>query len=128
MKKVLIALLTLTLFAIPALAQEDPPTAGIEYQWESKLGKLRADSGRPNVYVFDTYEPMTAKREDSVQWNERVAEKIKPKLTEKAFDIHQRLLKIDDVGGVFITYRLIMIQTFPLVRQDPLPAIKEILK
>lgn len=111
-----------------AYAQDESPEPGMQYQWESQLGKLRADSGRPHVYVFDTYDPMTTDRDVNVAWTERVPEKLEKKLTTKALDIHQRLLKLNDVGGVFIGYRVIMIQTFPLVRQDPLPAIKEILK
>ena len=114
-----------------------PPTQGpvIEmHQWESDIGKLRVLEAAPGILVFDTYEAMTVgegdvdARDVTVGWKERNADSVKKKLTEQAFDIHQRLLAIADVGGVFISYRMIMIQTFPLVRNNPLPLIKKVLE
>lgn len=96
------------------------------YEWASTIGALRSSEQDPNLFVFDTYDSMTKSKEDVLQMGQREKE-AKKVLTDEAFDIWSRLWKLDDVVGIAVTFRSILIRKFPLAaKENLLPKIHAI--
>jgi hypothetical protein len=96
------------------------------YEWASTMGALRS-SDDPNLFVFDTYDSLTKSKEGVLQMGqlEKEAQKV---LTDQAFDVWSRLWKLDDVAGIAVTFRSILIRKFPLAaKENLLPKIHAIL-
>jgi hypothetical protein len=119
MKAILIGLLIGAMSAV-ALGADVPEG----YEWASNKGALKMTIQNPDVYIFDTYSPLTIEKGKTVSWG---VTKVSD-LTDLGKELRGRLLKIDDVASVFVGYRVIMVRKFPLSTWEPiLPAIKKAL-
>jgi hypothetical protein len=125
----IIAIILIGAFAYAEQATVKTPDG---YEWSSDKGALRQAQGSAGelnkyVYVFDTYENLTASKDakNNVPWG---SAKLNS-LTELGKDLRARLLKVDDVESVFVGHRVIMFRRFALSEwPDILPSAKKALE
>ena len=80
------------------------------YEWSSDKGALRISTDNKHIYIFDTYETLTIAKDKIVSWGVT----SEANLTDLGKDLKGRLMKINDIGSVFVGYRVIMLRKFPL--------------
>ena len=119
---VFVVLMAVTAFGGTIAFAADPPEG---YEWASSKGALKITIQNADVYIFDTYEPLTVSKNISVGWG--VAKDSD--LTDLGKDLKGRLEKIGDIASVFVGYRVIMFRKFPLSTWNKLmPEIEKALK
>ncbi len=120
-RKTIVLIVSIFLMAVTAFAA-DPPEG---YEWASNKGALKITIQNADVYVFDTYSPLTVSKDKSVSWG--VTKETD--LTDLGKELKGRLLKIDDIASVFVGYRVIMFRKFPLSAwKELMPKIKKALE
>ena len=129
MKLIVLIVSILIAFTTFALAEQQPVGSTPEgYTWSSDKGALKPIMGRNknvDIYLFDTYESLTVSKEKALNWG--VTDE--KDLTDLGRNLRSRLLKINDISSVAITYRAIMFRKFPLSDwKDILPEIKKALE
>lgn len=103
MKKLITLAIAILIIAIPAMAQELP---------EGLTGLPGGAYAYDAVFLVHTFDAMTSDKAARYDSNDKRTASL---LTKESKDLSDRLLKIDDVARVIITYRQVLIYKFPLV-------------